>query len=101
MSEVVLSATDPVYAHITSLIFHSAPRSLDRVSRVLGEMSDMDVHRSDSRGKIIVVFESDSLNGVTDRVEAIRQVPDVINVTLVYHQVEDAALLDQPVITRG
>lgn len=95
---MTMARREPVDAHITSLVVHSAPRSVENVSRVLGGMSDMDVHRGDPTGKIIVIFESDSLSGVTDRVQAIRRVPDVINVTLVYHQVEDAALLDQPVI---
>lgn len=83
--------------HITSLIVQSEPLRVQQTARSIDEMPNADVHRSEDTGKVVVLLETESLGDVTDRVDAIRRMPGVINVTLVYHQIEDAALLDQPV----
>ena len=96
MTHHAMSRSEVQEVHITSLVVQAVPEAIRHAS-VLGDMPDADVHRADETGKIVVILETMSLGDVTDQVDAIRRVPDVINVTLVYHQIEDAALLDQPV----
>ena len=89
---------EPHEVHITSLIVQTVPQGVKSVSVAIDAMPGTDIHRAEDSGKIVVVLETESLSDVTERVDAIRSVPDVINVTLVYHQIENPALLDQPVI---
>ena len=97
MTHHAMSRSEVQEVHITSLVVQAVPEAVRQVASVLEDMPDADVHRADETGKIVVILETMSLGDVTDQVDAIRRVPDVINVTLVYHQIEDAALLDQPV----
>ena len=83
--------------HITSLVLQAVPASVPDVAALLREIPGAEVHRGEDNGKLVVLLETNSLHDVTDGVESMRAVPDVINVTLVYHQIEDAALIDQPV----
>ena len=85
--------------HITSLIVQTVPERVHQVASVLRDVPEADVHRAEESGKIIVLLETRGLGDVTDRVDGIRRMPGVINVTLVFHQIEDAALLDQPVVS--
>ena len=87
----------PNEVHITSLVLQAEPASVRQVAPVLRDIPGAEVHRAEDSGKIVVLLETPSLHEVTDRVDAMRRVPGVINVTLVYHQIEDAALLDQPI----
>ncbi len=83
--------------HISSLVVQSRPDRVGDVATRLDAMPDTEVHRAEDSGKLVILLETASRNDVTGRVDAIRKLPDVVNVTLVYHQIEDAELLDQPV----
>lgn len=83
--------------HITSLVVQAVPERVGDVAARLDGTNGLEVNRTEERGKLVVLLETPSLADVTDQVDAIRGLPGVINVTLVYHQTEDAALLDQPV----
>ena len=97
MRNIPVSRPEANEVHITSLIVQSAPHGVRAVAAVVDDMPDADVHRAEDSGKIVVLLETYTLGDVTERVDAIRKVPDVINVTLVYHQIENPELLDQPV----
>ena len=73
--------------HIASLIVRVRPERADAVASHIAGMSDAEIHANEG-GKIIVVLEAASERALADHMDALRQVPDVLMVSLVFHQMD-------------
>jgi nitrate reductase NapD len=74
--------------HIASFIVRARPEIAATVAARLVTAPDTEVHAVNA-GKIIVVVEASSEGVLADRMDEIRSDPDVLMVSLVYHQMED------------
>ncbi len=83
--------------HIVSFVVQAVAEYLPELSEALKGIDGVEVHASDACGKLIVTAESDSARGVSDVFDQIRELPGVLAVSLVYHQVEDRAALEQEI----
>ncbi len=83
--------------HITSLLVQAHAGRAGELAGTLGTVAEVDVHTADPSGKLVLIVETQSLGRVTDLIEQINAMDGVVNTTLVYHQIEDSAALDQPV----
>ena len=83
--------------HITSLVVRARPERVDPIASQIAAMPGMEVHATDPAGKLVVVLETASLREVTDRIGDLNAIDGVVTATLVYHQTEDAADLDEPI----
>ena len=87
--------------HITSLVVHARPGLASQLSGKISALTEVDVHTTDQNGKLVVLMETNTLGRVTELIEQINAMDGVVGATLVYHQIEDSAALDQPVDAEG
>ncbi len=80
--------------HISSLVIQVRPENLSRTLDEIKCNEFAEVHLSSPEGKIIATLETQSRFEVTEAIEDFRDIDGVLNVVMVYHQMEDAALMD-------
>ncbi|MDQ2696328.1 MAG: chaperone NapD [Pseudomonadota bacterium] len=85
--------TDEV--HISSLVVHARPERIDAVAAALGALAGLEIHAIDPAGRLVAVLETFGAGPILDTIEAIRQMPGVLSVNLVYHHSESADSLAQ------
>ena len=85
--------------HISSLVVLARPEAMAVLERQIAAMDRTDVPITSPEGKLIVCLETETLGEVTDSIDVITNMPDVLGCTLVSHHVEDTAGLDKPVDT--
>ena len=86
--------------HITSIVVRARPAAVDRLAEFIAGFPEAEVHAADPGGKLIVLLETRTLSLVTEYLDRIAQLPDVVTASLVFHQVEDLASLDTAVEAR-
>ena len=74
-------------AHIASVIVRVRPEQAADVAARIAATPGLEVHAA-AEGKIIVVIEAESERELADCMDGLRQAPDVMFVSLVYHQVD-------------
>ncbi|OAN13911.1 nitrate reductase [Photobacterium jeanii] len=74
--------------HISSLVVHVKPESLSDVKAQILEMPNTEIHGESEEGKIIVVLETENQGYVTDTIDKINNLNNVLTTFLVYHQIE-------------
>lgn len=83
--------------HIAGVVVYARPAHLDSVRSCIDAVPGADVHASDGSGKLVVTLETESTKRTLDIMDAIRALPGVIDVVLVYQHAEPLAALDQEV----
>ena len=81
--------------HIASCVVYARPEAVDRISRVIHEARLAEVHAADHRGRIVIVLEGASDASIVDAMEAIRLLPGVLAVHLVYQHCEEEQTLQE------
>ncbi|EPE2278049.1 chaperone NapD [Vibrio cholerae] len=74
--------------HISSLVVHTLPEHLLTVKQQVSELRDVEIYGEDPQGKLVVVIETDRQGFITETIEHINNLPNVLNAFLVFHQVE-------------
>jgi nitrate reductase NapD len=77
-----------VSSHIASVIVRARPELADAVAARVAHLPGAEV-RANEDGKIIAVLEAPSERVLADQMEALREQPDVLMVSLVFHQMFD------------
>ncbi|MDA9555947.1 chaperone NapD [Vibrio sp.] len=75
--------------HISSVIVHVNPSSLFEIKERINAIPHTEVYGTSPEGKMVVVLETVSEKKVTEQIEDICNIPDVLSCVLVYHQIED------------
>lgn len=83
--------------HIAGIVVYSRPSHLDATSTQIGALPGAEVHGASADGKLIATLEADSTRRILDCMDAIRALPGVIDVVLVYQHAEPAAALEQEI----
>lgn len=76
--------------HVASFIVRTRPEVAATLAARIAAVPANEIHAVDA-GKIIVVVESTSEGALADRMDEIRNDPDVLMVSMVYHQVDHEA----------
>lgn len=74
--------------HITSLVIHAAPKSVEDIKQRLSALVGAEIHAVTDEGKFVVTLEGETQGSILDNVEAINAFEGVINSSLIYHQVD-------------
>ena len=74
-------------AHIASVIVRARPEQAATVAARIAATPGHEVHAV-ADGKVIVVIEADTERALADSMDHLRQEPDVMLVSLVYHEVD-------------
>ena len=75
--------------HISSLVVRAIPDRLEAVKAEIEALEGAEVFRSDPIGKAVVVLETANQAEIADRMRAMESIPGVLNVSLIYHHVEE------------
>jgi len=73
---------------VSGVVVHAAPGRAARVRDALESIKGLTVHAVSAEGKIVATIETESEARSTERFEAIRALEDVLQVAMVYHQIE-------------
>ncbi|EKO3432501.1 chaperone NapD [Vibrio fluvialis] len=74
--------------HISSLVVHALPEHLKTVKAQIEQFENAEIYGDSPEGKIVVVLETQNQGFVTDTIDAINNLPNVLSAVLVYHQIE-------------
>ena len=69
---------------ISRLVMHVAPKYLPATAT----FESAEIYGESPEGKIIVVLETENQGFVSETIDAINNIPNVLNVALVYHQID-------------
>lgn len=82
--------------HIASVVVYVLPADRTSVRSCIEAVPGADVH-AEADGKLIVTLETESTKKTLDIMDAIRALPGVVDVVLVYQHAELASALEQEV----
>ncbi len=74
--------------HISSLVVHVLPEHLEPIKAQIESFENAEIYGDSPEGKIVVVLETENQGFITDTIDAINNLPNVLSVVLVYHQIE-------------
>lgn len=80
----------PESIQIASLIVHTRPELLEAVKANLLRLPDLEVHQQSPQGKLVVVLEAAHEASILDNLNAIQNLPGVLNAVLIYHEIVDS-----------
>lgn len=78
----------PAELHVSSLAVLARPERAAAVGAAIPALEGAEVHLTSPGGKIVVTLETENERQVLDRIEAIRALPGVLNVALVFHRID-------------
>lgn len=81
---------DPQSVQIASLIIHTRPELLEAVKANLMRLPNLEVHQQSAQGKLVVVLEAEHEASILDNLNAIQNLPGVLNAVLIYHEIVDS-----------
>jgi nitrate reductase NapD len=74
--------------HISSLVVHCDPQHLNEVKEQIEQYENAEIYGDSPEGKIVVVLETENQGFITDTIEALNNLSNVLSTALVYHQIE-------------
>jgi len=76
--------------HISSVIVQFKQEFHCQVNQILTDLEGAEIRGIDKdQGKMVVVVESETERGMVSIIDKIKEIQGVVNVSLVYHQVDD------------
>jgi len=76
--------------HISSVIVQFKQEFHCQVNQILTDLEGAEIRGIDEdQGKMVVVVESETERGMVSIIDKIKEIQGVVNVSLVYHQVDD------------
>lgn len=84
--------------HISSLVVLHRPDAAPTLSAFVNDHDALDI-AIQGECRCVMVCETDNQRAVMDHIDALQMLPGVINVSLIYHHVEPAAVMDELVST--
>ena len=87
----------PEEIHIAGVIVHATPEALDSVGREAVRLPGTRIHAAEPDGRMVVTLETDSTRRTLDYMDALRALPGVLNVALVYQHAEAVEAMNEEV----
>lgn len=85
----------PAEIHIAGIIVHANPARTAEIRAQLALLPHTLVHAVEADGRMVVTLEAESAPRTLDAMDAIRALPGVYNVALVYQHAEPANAMDE------
>lgn len=83
--------------HIAGIIAYCDARQVDAIKAGIGLLPKAECHAQSEEGKLVITLETESTRRTLDCIDAIRALPGVFDVSLVYQHAEPAAAMEQEV----
>lgn len=85
--------------HIAGVVVLILPDARDHIKSRIASVPAAEVHAATADGKLIITLETDSARRTVAYMDAIRALPGVLDVALVYQHAEPLAAVEQEVQT--
>jgi periplasmic nitrate reductase NapD len=85
--------------HIAGIVVFAQPDCADAVAANIRVVPFATIHAASADGKIVVTLETDSTKQTLDTMDAMRALPGVLDVALVYQHAEPLSALEQEIET--
>lgn len=83
--------------HIGGVIVYCRPDRIDAAKARIGSLPGAQLHAESADGKLVLTLETDSTRSTLDCMDAIRALPGVLDVCLVYQHAEPLSAMEQEV----
>ena len=87
----------PEELHITSLVVHSTPRRVQRVSDLIAAIPGARIHAASPAGKLVVTLEAGTAGEILSRVNGIQRTDGVLSAALVYQCAESLDAMNEEI----
>lgn len=74
--------------HISSLVVHVVPKHLTEIKTKIEGLDGVEIYGESEAGKLVIVVETQNQGYITDTIDVINNLEHVLNVALVFHQIE-------------
>jgi nitrate reductase NapD len=81
--------------HISSLVVHSTPQRVMRVSAAISLIPGAQVHATSPTGKLIVTLEASTADEMVSKVSTIQHADGVLSAALVYQSVDTLEAMNE------
>lgn len=83
--------------HIAGVIVYCDRGQIEAIKKHIGLLPAAECHAQSAEGKLVITLETGSTRSTLDCMDAIRALPGVYDVALVYQHAEPAAAMEQEV----
>lgn len=97
LTDAVHTATATDEIHIAGVIVQVSRNRVDAVRARVAQVPKAIVHTVADDGRMVVTLEAGSAQRTLDMMDAVRALPGVFNVALVYQHAEAAAAMDEEI----
>ena len=87
----------PEELHIASLVVHSTPKGVTRVSTLIASIPGARVHAASDSGKLVVTLEAGTADEMMARIIGIQRADGVLCATLVYQCVDTLEAMNEEI----
>lgn len=77
------------YHHIASVLVQAWPNKIPAIESELTRLAGVESHGSSETGKLILTLEAENDAGLVETMDRIQMADGVVNVSLVYHHMEE------------
>ena len=95
-SRYSVTGTSDGDVYIASCLVDCMPPMLAGALTAIAAMAEASIYTHSDAGRIVVVLEAASSFAVVRAIDAIRALPGVVNLNMVYQHVESAAAMNEP-----
>ena len=81
--------------HIASCVARVRPEALETAISRIELTIGCDISARDPIGKVVIVIEGTSTGALLDQMDAIRKIPGVLNVEMVYQHAEEESVMKE------
>ncbi|WP_164932044.1 chaperone NapD [Janthinobacterium sp. 17J80-10] len=81
--------------HIAGIIAYCDARQVDAIKARISLLPGAECHAQSAEGKLVITLETESTRRTVDCMDAIRALPGVYDVSLVYQHAEPATAMEQ------
>lgn len=83
--------------HIAGIIAYCDAQQVEAIKTRIGLLPQAECHAQSAEGKLVITLETESTRRTLDCMDAIRALPGVYDVSLVYQHAEPVAAMEQEV----
>jgi periplasmic nitrate reductase NapD len=83
--------------HISGIVIYAQPAQLESIKSCIAAVPYAEIHAEDARGKLVVTLETEGTRRTVDTMDAMRALPGVLDVVLIYQHAEPVSALEQEV----
>jgi nitrate reductase NapD len=86
----------PPELHVASCVLRTFPECLSALTQQLATHRNVQVYANDGHAKLVLILEGPSTGALLGQIDALRQIPGVVSIELVYQHAESETAMKEP-----